>query len=302
MKKLHDFKWPLRWSRTRTPNIKSSFCCPPNVVRTIAEAHNYVYALSAATLWVHLYAANALETAWPDGARIKLRQETDYPWNGAVKLTIDAAPEQAIALKLRVPGWLREAGVCVNGAIEVAPRPGSYAEVKRIWSAGDVVELRLDFAPTLWEANPLVEETLNQVALRCGPLVYCLESNDLPEGVRLTDVALALGTRTPPTFAAAQERIANSAVVTLSTTATAAAAPRSWGAGELYREAGGGPRRGGLVRAVFCVGQSRRHQMSVWLRCGDQHHRGNRNQKAGKPKGKCLSIVLVRNRSWFSSD
>ena len=75
----------FRWSRTREANIPVSFCCPPNVVRTIAEAHNYVYALSPNTVWVNLYAASTLDTSWTDGTRIKLRQETDYPWNGAVK-------------------------------------------------------------------------------------------------------------------------------------------------------------------------------------------------------------------------
>src|SRR6185436_18113864 len=76
LRKLHDLKAPLRWSRIRTPNIKSSFCCPPNVVRTIAEAHNYVYALSPDALWINLYAASTLDTGWREGGRIKLRQET----------------------------------------------------------------------------------------------------------------------------------------------------------------------------------------------------------------------------------
>lgn len=268
LRKLHDFQWPLRWSRTRTPNIKSSFCCPPNVVRTIAEAHNYVYSLSPDTLWVHLYGASELDTAWPGGARLRLRQETDYPWSGAIKFTFAAAPEEPVTLKLRVPGWLRAgtAAVRVNGqAVPAELRPGRYAEIKRAWRAGDVVDLQLDFAPTLWEANPLVEETLNQVALRCGPLVYCIESNDLPEGVRLMDLGLAASAR-PPGFTASRERISNSDVVAWTTTGTVAA-PRPWAPGELYREAGAGPRREVKLKFVpyFAWGNRGDTEMSVWL-------------------------------------
>jgi DUF1680 family protein len=268
LRKLHDFTWPLRWSRTRTPNIKSSFCCPPNVVRTIAEAHNYVYALSAGTVWVHLYAASTLDTTLPDGSRIKLRQETDYPWSGAVKFAVEAAPASPLALKLRIPGWLRAgaAAVRVNGAaIADAPPPGTYLELKRAWRAGDTVELALDFAPAFWEAHPHVEETLHQLALRCGPLVYCVESNDLPSDVRLTDVALARAAGRPA-FTPARERLVNADVVTLTTAATAAA-PRPWGAGELYREAGDAPRREIRLKFIpyFAWGNRGDTEMSVWL-------------------------------------
>jgi DUF1680 family protein len=258
----------MRWSRTRTPNIKSSFCCPPNVVRTIAEAHNYVYSLSPDTLWVNLYAASSLDTAWTDGARIKLRQQTEYPWNGAVKLTIDAAPAKAIALRLRVPGWLKPgaATLRVNGRpVEAALAPGTYAEVKRTWQAGDVVELALDFSPVLLEANPLVEETLNQVAVKHGPLVYCVESNDLPAGVKLTDVALALRAR-PAAFTTAREKIAGASVLTLSTSALALDRP-AWDPTQLYREAvRTAPREIGLkLVPYYAWGNRGDTEMSVWL-------------------------------------
>jgi hypothetical protein len=237
LKKLHDFKVPLRWSRTRTPNIRASFCCPPNVVRTIAEAHNYVYSLSDDTLWVHLYAPNNLDTAWIDGSRIKLRQETEYPWKGDVMFTIEEAPAREVALKLRIPGWLHagNAQLRVNGqAVEAELKPGSYAEVKRTWRAGDSVELTMKFGPTLWEANPLVEETIDQVAVKYGPLVYCVESNDLPEGVRLTDLALALRDE-PLSFKLEPAEIAKTQVFAL--TLPAVALQRGgWTPDQLYRE------------------------------------------------------------------
>lgn len=238
LKKLAEFDVPLRWSRTRTPNIKASFCCPPNVVRTIAEAHNYVYSLSADTVWVHLYAASTLDTKWVDGRAIKLRQETDYPWAGAIKLTVDAAPAEAVTLKLRIPGWLAAgtAQLHVNGQpVAATLQPGAYAEVSRAWKAGDVVTLDLGFKPVLVEANPLVEETVNQVAVKYGPMVYCVESNDLPAGVNLKDVALSLAQNTAG-VTMQRETIVNADVLTL--TLPALALQRAaWQPNQLYREA-----------------------------------------------------------------
>jgi DUF1680 family protein len=267
LKKLNDFKWPMRWSRTRTPNIKSSFCCPPNVVRTIAEAHNYVYTLSPDAVWVNLYAASTLSTAWTNGERVKLRQETEYPWTGRVTLRFDEAPGHPVTLKLRIPGWLKSGGaqVRVNGsAVKGALVPGTYAEINCAWKAKDVVELALDFHPAFWEANPLVEETLNQVALRCGPLIYCVESNDLPAGVRLSDVAVSLGSLGDA--AMARQEIAGVRVERLTTKAFALQRP-AWNSDQLYREAAAATPREFSLSFVpyFAWGNRGDTEMSVWL-------------------------------------
>ena len=267
LRKLAAFDVPLRWSRTRVANIPASFCCPPNVVRTIAEAHNYVYALSADTVWVNLYAAATLDSRWLDGTRVVLRQETDYPWDGSVKLTVDAVPDRDVTLKLRVPGWLKRGafGVRINGEPVAGPfASGTYAELRRRWRKGDVVQLDLAFQPVLWEANPLIEETLAQMVIRHGPLVYCVESNDLPEGVRLADLALSL--RQPAAFRVQRERIAGATVATLTFEALALAA-RPWAPGELYREHEPSPPRPVTVKAVpyFAWGNRGDTEMTVWL-------------------------------------
>jgi DUF1680 family protein len=140
-------------------------------------------------VWVNLYGASVLDTRLPNGARIILEQETDYPWEGHVGITIRATESPEFALMLRIPGWAAGAAVTVNGrASGVEARPGEYCEIRRAWSAGDTVEIELPMAPRLLEANPFVEETLNQVSIQRGPVVYCLESVDLPEGVRVMDV------------------------------------------------------------------------------------------------------------------
>lgn len=268
LRKSADFKWPLRWSRTRQPNIPSSFCCPPNVVRTIAEAQNYAYTLSKDTLWVHLYAASELNTAWTDGGRIRLKQETEYPWKGAIALTIAEAPERAIALKLRIPGWVGEgsATVRVNGQpADDQPKAGTYFEVRRAWKAGDTVQVELPFAASLWEANPLVEETLDQAAVKYGPLVYCAEANDLPSGVRLADVALTVDALRQPAPLQA-ETIAGARLMTLSLPAVALQRP-SWQAGQLYRPLQAGAPRPFSLKLVpyYAWGNRGDTDMTVWI-------------------------------------
>jgi len=221
LRRLKAMTWPLRAWRTRQPNLKNCFCCPPNVVRTIAEAQDYIYTLSPGTLWINLYGGSVLDTRWIEGGRIRLRQITDYPWSGEIKIVIDEAPSDQVVLKLRIPGWIH--GEQVRAELNGVPLPGSwvpgtYAEIRRRWHLNDVVKLSMPFTATLWKANPLVEETLNQVAVMYGPLVYCLESIDLPPGVGVEDVALSLDPRHEG-FRARKEKIAGAELVTLTTPA-----------------------------------------------------------------------------------
>lgn len=268
LRKLKDFKWPLRWSRERQANIKDSFCCPPNLVRTVAEAQDYIYTLSKDTLWVNLYGASALDTAWIDGGHLKVRQETDYPWNGAVKLAVEAAPDRPITFKLRVPGWSAAGAtvITVNGQpVEGSPVPGSYFDLTRVWHPGDVVGVDIRFHPVLMESDPLVEDTLNQVAVQNGPLVYCVESNDLPAGVRLEDVALSLATK-PADFTATMETIAGAKVRALHVPALVV--PRQPGDSEhLYRPVDlAAPRQIQLTLIPYYAWDNRGDtEMSVWL-------------------------------------
>jgi DUF1680 family protein len=179
----------LRWSRERVPFV-TSYCCPPNVLRTIAEVGRYAYCMSDESVWANLYGSNVISTTL-GGQKLKLSQQSKYPWDGSVKFTISESPSREWALKLRVPSWAEGATMQLNGsAIKEKPNPGSYAKLRRIWKPGDVVELQLPMAARLVEANPLVEETRSQVAIKRGPIVYCLESPDLPKDVRIVDVSI----------------------------------------------------------------------------------------------------------------
>ena len=184
----------LRWSRTRVPFV-TSYCCPPNVLRTIAEVNGYVYSKTDDALWVNLYGGSTLSTQL-DGKTLKLTQQTDYPWDGGVRITIDQCPENELAIKLRIPGWAESATIRVNGSEQQSRNePATYVEIRRRWQPSDVIELTLPMPAQLIEAHPLVEETRNQIAVKRGPIVYCLESPDLPQDVCVQDVVVPMGAK-----------------------------------------------------------------------------------------------------------
>jgi uncharacterized protein len=180
----------LRWPRVRVPFL-SSFCCPPNLVRTIAESANYAYSTTKDAVWVNLYGSSTLDTELSDGEKIKLEQVTDYPWNGRIRIKILECGTKEFSLKLRIPGWTQSASVRLNdGLADNSPKPQSYFEIHRQWHPGEFVDLDLPMPVCLMQANPLVEEDLNQVAVQRGPIVYCLESPDLPRGVDISDALI----------------------------------------------------------------------------------------------------------------
>ncbi len=165
-------------------------CCPSNLARLLAGLHGYIYSLSDDGLWVHLYGASRFDGALLDGAGLRLRQETDYPWDGQVRLVIEEAPARPFVLHLRLPGWAEGATATVNGQPQALPAPGTYAAIERAWRSGDVVELHLPMSARLVEGHPRIEAVRNQVAVQRGPMIYCLESVDLPPGVRLDEVTI----------------------------------------------------------------------------------------------------------------
>lgn len=190
----------LRWSRTRVPFV-SSFCCPPNVLRTLARSPAYAYAKSARTLWINLYGAGTLTTSL-DGAKVRLNQETAYPWDGRIRIVIRENAGSAFALKLRVPAWASDSFKLRCNRREAMTRGRSntrdsqgYVELKTDWRTGDTIDLEFPMPVRRIEANPLVEETLNQVAFQRGPVIYCLESADLPPDTDISEIQVSSRSR-----------------------------------------------------------------------------------------------------------
>ncbi len=153
-------------------------CCTMNVSRLVASIGGYFYSTGPDMLAVHLYGGNTANVV-VGGTPVRFHQETDYPWSGRVAMTIDPKSPTRFALKLRIPSWSRSATVTVNGKpIDAEARDRGYVEIMREWSAGDVVALDLPMPVERVYANPRIKMDVGRVALKRGPLVYCLEQID----------------------------------------------------------------------------------------------------------------------------
>lgn len=154
-------------------------CCPPNLARLLASLGQYIYSTGALELAIHLYIQGSARASIGDQT-VTVRQETSYPWGGAVRLVLSLRRRTHFTLALRVPGWCRGATLGVNdqefslaGQID-----RGYARIARIWSDGDAVELVLAMPVERVHAHPAVAATAGCVALQRGPLVYCFEEED----------------------------------------------------------------------------------------------------------------------------
>lgn len=192
---LHPVPAPPPSDERLRESYLSCFCCPPNTARTLARFHERAASAGADGLYVHQYGGGELGHAddGPDGTgrALRLREDSDYPWHGTIRLTVTAA-RGAMPLHLRVPDWARDATIAVNDEEPQAAASG-YLRLEREWAVGDVVELVLPMPVRLRRGHRLAEELANQVAVQRGPLVYCLESADLPAGLAIERVGLRRG-------------------------------------------------------------------------------------------------------------
>ena len=156
-------------------------CCPPNIARLLASLTGYMYSLSSDGVWTHLYARNTANLE-VDGNPVTIVQHTDYPWSGDVELVLQPGKEMSFGLYLRIPGWCREAEVRINDqALDEHIQPGQYFEIRRPWKSGDRIKLSLSMPVERLVCHPYVLENHDRVALKRGPLIYCLEQTDNPD-------------------------------------------------------------------------------------------------------------------------
>ncbi|MEM3478864.1 MAG: glycoside hydrolase family 127 protein [Candidatus Bathyarchaeia archaeon] len=152
-------------------------CCPPNIARLIASLPGYFYSTSEGGVWIHLYAKNAAEIEY-EKTRITLTQNTDYPWSGDIEIVVNPEEDIEFSLFVRIPSWCRESQVKVNGErIEKAFEQG-YLKIHRLWRKGDKVRLSLAMPVERIVSHTRVMENNDRVALRRGPIIYCLEGAD----------------------------------------------------------------------------------------------------------------------------
>jgi len=184
--------------RKQDPPLRSTvlpcYCCPTSIARTVAGLKGWAFAKTTDALWVNLYGSARVDTDIAAG-RFSLVEKTDYPWSGAIGFTVEKAPAGEAGLMLRIPAWAEGATTRVGNEAARKVQAGAYAALRRVWKPGDRVELQLPIAARLVVANPYVESARNQVAVMRGPLVYALESPDMPAGVRVSEVSLSPAVR-----------------------------------------------------------------------------------------------------------
>jgi DUF1680 family protein len=173
-----DHRDPVERGAKRQPWYACA-CCPPNVMRLLASLQHYLATSDDDGVQVHQYASATL-------GPVKVR--TDYPWDGRVEIEIMDAREEPWTLSLRIPAWSRQTRLDGDPV-----EPGGYARLTRRWSAGDTVTLELDLTPRLVFPHPRIDAVRGCAAIERGPLVYCIEGVDAPDGARVDDLRLVPG-------------------------------------------------------------------------------------------------------------
>jgi DUF1680 family protein len=241
-------------------------CCPPNVARTLASIGALFYSTNEDGVCVHLFAGSRTRIEGRDQPII-LRQETNYPWSGAVRLVVEIPAGQApqpFTLHLRVPGWCKAYTLKINGSpYDAQPDPSGYLAVQREWRDGDQVEYEMAMPIRPVFANPAVRLLEGRIAIQRGPLVYCLEGVD--NGGIILD-RISLDPQTGSQTFTEEYRPDLLGGVTVIHGKGYAIDEAGW-QGELYREEAPTEREVEITAVPYCVWDNRAPgEMRVWLR------------------------------------
>lgn len=165
----------------------SCACCPPNVARLLMSLGEYIYTVSESKIYTHLYISGKADFEI-EGVRVGLSQESNYPWEGKIKIKVALEEKKHFTLALRIPGWCKEHTLKVNSEEVQIEVVSGYATIHREWAQDDCIDLELSMPIELMAANPKVRENAGKIAIQRGPLVYCLEEVD--NGENLSSFAL----------------------------------------------------------------------------------------------------------------
>jgi DUF1680 family protein len=184
-------------------------CCPTNMCRFLPSVPGYVYAQGENCLYVNLFTQSSATVNPDKKSSVKITQETRYPWDGEVKITVSPRKTSRFAVYLRIPGWAgnqpvpgdlysfataekNPVSITVNGTSVNYESAKGYAVINREWNPGDVVHYSIPMTIHQIEANRKVIEDTGKVALERGPIVYCLEEIDNRNMEQVTIGARAL--------------------------------------------------------------------------------------------------------------
>ncbi len=181
-------------------------CCPTNMCRFLPSVPGYIYAQGENKLYVNLYVSSSSKIKLNGKNPVTITQQSQYPWDGIVKISVSPEKPGKFALCLRLPGWVKNLPVpgdlyayskpekdsvslTINGENVSIQSDKGYAVIEREWKQGDVINLSLPMQIRQVVANNAVKEDLGKVAIERGPIVYCLEAIDNPniDTVNLSD-------------------------------------------------------------------------------------------------------------------
>lgn len=163
------------------------WCCPPQLLRTFTGMPKWVYSVAEKAVSINLFAGAKLDTILPCGSPVTIDMETNYPWDQDVSIAIEDAPQGGVTLSYRIPAWCT--GATVNG--QVVEKGIHEITV----SKGDKLAIHLPMSAQLYSANPMLEQANGMVAVKRGPVVYCLEGSDVEAGYTVDDLAISVNTQ-----------------------------------------------------------------------------------------------------------
>lgn len=190
---LHPTPRPPASDHRLRETYMSCFCCPPNTARTLTRFHERAASVGGDGMYVHLYGGSDLRGELPGERVLALREDSDYPWDGRIRFTVTETRGRRMPLHLRVPGWAARATITVDGTEIAVSAPGTYTRIDQDWEPGTEIVLDLPMPVRMLRAHRLAEEATGQIAVQRGPIVYCVESADLPDDVVLEQAALRRG-------------------------------------------------------------------------------------------------------------
>jgi DUF1680 family protein len=248
-------------------------CCPGNITRFMASVPGYIYATRGSSIYVNLFAGGSADIDTSAG-KVTVRQETRYPWDGAVHIVVTPDRARSFAVNVRIPGWAREEPVpsdlyrfsdapAPKPTIKVAGRAlpvpaggGGFVTIDRVWHPGDAIDVDLPMPVRRIRANEQVEADRGRVALQRGPIVYAAEWPDNPDG-KVRNILLPDASRLSSSF---RPDLLNGVVVVTG---------RAYG---LSKDARGGvvKREQPFTAIPYATWANRgRGQMAVWLASTD---------------------------------
>ncbi|MBM7564998.1 glycoside hydrolase family 127 protein [Paenibacillus sacheonensis] len=152
-------------------------CCPPMIIKLLPEMASYIYAQDANGAYVNLFIASE-STLRIGEMPVRLKQQTRYPWDGAVEISVMPEREAKFDVRVRIPEWCARYDIAVNGEAAACHIMNGYAVLNRTWGKDDVIRVDFELSVDLIGAHPNVTTHAGRAAIRRGPMLYCLESMD----------------------------------------------------------------------------------------------------------------------------